>query len=101
MPSAERKAKFRAMIAALPGEVRHDLLMAVQQYMTDNGKFEVMSAGARAYMQHGEKINAIKQVREDTGLSLREAKDIVDDYEKSDECQQSAVYRAFRAKRGY
>jgi len=32
------------------------------------------------WYNHGEKINAIKQVREITGLGLKEAKDIIDDW---------------------
>ncbi len=39
-----------------------------------------LSDKAIALLQQGKKIGAIKQVREDHGLGLREAKDLVDSY---------------------
>lgn len=41
------------------------------------------SAAAIAAIQRGHKIEAIKLVREEHGLGLKEAKDLVDRYEKA------------------
>jgi len=52
-----------------------------------------LSPGARAALARGNKIEAIKLVREEHGLGLKEAKDLVDAYAAANPPPRSPVTR--------
>lgn len=61
--------------------------------MNDTKSGQLLSTAAIAALQRGNKIEAIKLVREERNLGLKEAKDAVDEYVRS----QPALQAAFAA----
>ena len=72
----EQVARLTAVLAAAPSptEVRHDPGSALPTVTDD------VYAEARALAADGRKINAIKVVREQSGMSLKAAKDLVESW---------------------
>ena len=58
-----------------------------------------LPAAAVAALQRGNKIEAIKLVREERGLGLKEAKDLVDQYVQSQPALQNQIAAAQAEKR--
>lgn len=60
-----------------------------------------LSARAEAALRNGNKIEAIKIIREELGLGLKEAKDLVDAYEAADPVLKSRLEsKSVNVKRG-
>jgi large subunit ribosomal protein L7/L12 len=82
----ERKVEqLTAAVTSLQGRSRDDgtgMIATVpvsKSYLVSSGS---LSPGVRALADQGRKLEAIKLLREESGLGLKEAKDAVDDYER-------------------
>lgn len=72
----ELKANLMALAHVKTGPLRLERVNVPSPYQ--KGSDLGLLAALVAYVKHGEKIQAIKTIRELTGIGLKEAKDLVD-----------------------